>query len=139
MLSEVIDKAVHCLLDLLNSAAQPGFVDGTDANRRWNNRLTRRSFRKGVTGLHQPGPERVQVRHLRHVGSRDRGEDGKPVDGLVLAARILARTHSDGLALRPRPDDYPPVVEPETLPTRRSHRCTVDDDQTVPRSAACRL
>ena len=36
---------VPTLLDLLNSDAQPGFVDGTDANRRpRNNRLTRRSF-----------------------------------------------------------------------------------------------
>jgi hypothetical protein len=41
MLSEVIDKEVHCPLDLLNSDAQPGFVDGTNANRRpRNNRLT---------------------------------------------------------------------------------------------------
>ena len=45
MLSEVIDKEADCLLDLLNSDAQPGFVDGTDANRRpQDNRLTRRSF-----------------------------------------------------------------------------------------------
>jgi hypothetical protein len=45
MLSEVINEQVHGLLDLLNSDAQPGFVDGTDANRRpRDNRLTRRSF-----------------------------------------------------------------------------------------------
>ena len=67
-----------------------------------------------------------------NVESRDRGEDRKPIDGLVLAGRGLARTHVDGLALRPRPDDYPPVVEPETLPTRRSHGCTLDDDQPCP-------
>lgn len=133
MLSEIIDKEIHCLLDLLNSNAQPGFVDGTDANRRpRNNRLTRRSFQKGVTRLHQPSPERVQVRHLRHVGSRDRREDRKPVDGVVLAGSVLARTHVDGLALSPRPDDYPPAVEPETLRTRRSHGCTLDDDQPCP-------